>query len=60
MKHDTQNHWVRALLLIAQNSNKLENMTFRKLDLFTSSGEGRETPNMLGTVQTDPETRRRF
>jgi hypothetical protein len=28
----------------------LENTTFRKLDLFPSSGEGKETPTLLGPV----------
>jgi hypothetical protein len=28
----------------------LENWTFRKLDLFPSSGEGWETPTMLGSL----------
>jgi hypothetical protein len=29
----------------------LENTTFRKLDLFPSSGEGRETPTLLGPLE---------
>jgi hypothetical protein len=27
-----------------------KNITFRKLDLFASSGEGRETPTLLGPL----------
>jgi hypothetical protein len=29
----------------------LENTTIRKLDLFLSSGEGRETPTLLGPLE---------
>jgi hypothetical protein len=29
----------------------LENTTFRKLDLFKSSGEGWETPTLLGSLE---------
>jgi hypothetical protein len=29
----------------------LEDTTFRKLDLFPSSGEGRETPTLLGPLE---------
>jgi hypothetical protein len=29
----------------------LENTTFRKLDLFPSSGEGREIPTLLGSLE---------
>jgi hypothetical protein len=33
----------------------LENTTFRKLDLLPSSGEGRETPTLLGpAVEVNP------
>jgi hypothetical protein len=34
---------------IVRNSNKLENTTFRNLDLFPSSGEERETHTVLGS-----------
>jgi hypothetical protein len=37
MVHNTQNYWVFGLYA---SSGILENMTFRKLDLFPSSGEG--------------------
>jgi hypothetical protein len=30
---------------------KLENTTFRKLDLFPSSGEGEKTPTLLGPLE---------
>jgi hypothetical protein len=35
-------------LSIVWNSKQIENTTFWKLDLFLSSGEGRETPILLG------------
>jgi hypothetical protein len=38
---------------IIQNSNQLEKTTFRKLDLFPSSGEGTETP-LLGLLERNP------
>jgi hypothetical protein len=38
-------------LSIAHNSKRLENTTFRKLDLFPSSGNGRETPTLLGRLE---------
>jgi hypothetical protein len=34
----------------AQNSKKLENTTFRKLNVSPSSGEGMETPTVLGLL----------
>jgi hypothetical protein len=37
--------WV---LSIVRNSKYVENTTFRKTDLFLSSGERRETPALLG------------
>jgi hypothetical protein len=40
----------------------LENTTFQKLDLFPSSGEGRETPTLLGPLERanlkSPESKR--
>jgi hypothetical protein len=38
---------------IVRNSNELENTTFRKLDLFPSSGEERETSTLLGPLERD-------
>jgi hypothetical protein len=38
---------------IVRNSNKLENMTFRELDLFPSSYEEREAPTLLGPLERD-------
>jgi hypothetical protein len=42
-----------GFLHFAQSSEfqALKNTTFRKLDLFPSSGEGRETPTLLGTLE---------
>jgi hypothetical protein len=37
MVYNTQNYWVFGL---SPSSDILENTTFRKLDLFPSSGEG--------------------
>jgi hypothetical protein len=34
------------------NSKEIENMTFRKLDLFPSSGERKETPIIPGPLET--------
>jgi hypothetical protein len=39
------------ILSIAQNSEQLEHITFRKLDLLTSSGEGEETPILLDGLE---------
>jgi hypothetical protein len=38
-------------LFIVRNSKYLENTTSRKLDLFPSSGEGRETSDRLGPLE---------
>jgi hypothetical protein len=38
-------------LFIVQNSKSRENTTFRKLDLFSSSDQGRETPTLLGPLE---------
>jgi hypothetical protein len=38
-------------LSIIQNSKYLGNTTFWKLDLFLTSGEGRETPTLLGHLE---------
>jgi hypothetical protein len=38
-------------LSIVRYSKKLENTTFRKLDLFPSSGEVWETPTQLGPLE---------
>jgi hypothetical protein len=47
MLYNTQNYWVFALFPL---SGILENMTFRKLYLFLSSGEG-ETPTQLAPLE---------
>jgi hypothetical protein len=39
------------ILSIIQNSKQLENTTFRKLDLFPSSGDRKETPTLLGPLE---------
>jgi hypothetical protein len=31
-----------------------ENSTFRKVDLFSTSSEGRETPTLLGPLESGP------
>jgi hypothetical protein len=36
---------------IARNSKSLENITFQKLNLFSSSGERRDTPTQLGPLE---------
>jgi hypothetical protein len=46
--YNTLNLWVLDFEPIIRYSTKLENMTFRKLDLFSSSREGREIPTLLG------------
>jgi hypothetical protein len=51
MVYNTHNHWVSALCLLSANSKYLENTTCQKLDLFPSSGEGRETPNQLRLLE---------
>jgi hypothetical protein len=38
-------------LSIIRNSKELENTTFRKLDLFLSSGDGRKTPTLFGPLE---------
>jgi hypothetical protein len=38
-------------LSIVQYSKKFENTTFRKLDLFPSSGQGGKTPSQLGPLE---------
>jgi hypothetical protein len=38
-------------LFIVGNSKQLENITFRKMGLFSSSGEVRETPTLLGPIE---------
>jgi hypothetical protein len=44
--------WIAGFwtLLVLRNSKKLENTTFRKLDLFLPSAEGKETPTLLGPL----------
>jgi hypothetical protein len=41
-------------LYIARYSRKLENITFRKLDLFPSSGKEREAPTQLEPLEEIP------
>jgi hypothetical protein len=36
---------------MVQYSKKFKNATFRKLDLFPSSGQGEKTPSQLGPVE---------
>jgi hypothetical protein len=38
-------------LSIVRNSKELENNTFGKLELFLSTGEGKETPALLGLLE---------
>jgi hypothetical protein len=38
-------------LSIVLTSKYMDNTAFRKLDLFPSSVEGRETPNLLGSLE---------
>jgi hypothetical protein len=40
-------------LSIVRDEKKNQNTTFRKLDLFSSSGEGGKTPTLLGPVERD-------
>jgi hypothetical protein len=51
MVYSTQNYWIFGLFLslgILRNGNT----TFQKLDLFPSSGEGREkTPTQVGSLE---------
>jgi hypothetical protein len=44
MLYDTQKYWGSGL---CPSSGILENTTFRKIDLFPSSGEIREIPTLL-------------
>jgi hypothetical protein len=48
----TQNHWISG---ICPSTGIVTTMkyNFRKLDLFPSSGEGRETPTLLGPLERD-------
>jgi hypothetical protein len=48
--YDTQNYGVFGLCPSSRILN-LENITFRKLDLFPFPGEGGETPALLGPLQ---------
>jgi hypothetical protein len=51
MVYNIQNRWVYGP--IVRSSKELENTTFRELDLFPSSGEGREAPVLLGPLERD-------
>jgi hypothetical protein len=49
MAYNIQNYWVFGLFT---SSGILENTTFRKLNLFPSSGEGGEkTPTQFGPLE---------
>jgi hypothetical protein len=51
---NTQNHWVCGLDLWSGILNKWKTFnwkTFRKLDLFLSSGKGRETTTLLDSLE---------
>jgi hypothetical protein len=52
MAYNTQNYWVFGLCPSSSilKKNQTEN-TFWKLDLFPSSGEGRETPTLLRPLE---------
>jgi hypothetical protein len=49
MVYNTQNDWVFGLCSSAAIL-ETRNMTFRKLDLFPSSGKGK-TPTLLGSLE---------
>jgi hypothetical protein len=49
--YNIQNHWGLLTLPIGRNSKYLESTTFRKLDLFLSSGDESETPAPLGPLE---------
>jgi hypothetical protein len=52
MVYNTQNYWVFGLF---PSSGTLENTTFRKLDLFPSSGEGGgEDTYSVGPLRENP------
>jgi hypothetical protein len=52
MVSNAQDYWVSGLCLSSGLLNTLvENIKFRKLDLFPSSGEGRETPTLLDPLE---------
>jgi hypothetical protein len=50
MVYDTKNSRVSGLCLLSE-FYKRENAIFRKLDLYSSSGEGKETPILLGPLE---------
>jgi hypothetical protein len=47
---NAQNYWVSGLCPSSGILNTTEK-TFRKLDLFPSSGEGKKTPTLLGPLE---------
>jgi hypothetical protein len=51
MVYNTQNYWVFGLFSIVLYSKRLGKLTFQKLDLFPSSGEGGKTPTQLGPLK---------
>jgi hypothetical protein len=51
MMYDTQNYW--GSRLCPSSGIKNYNPTFRKLDLFPSSGEERKTHTLLGPLERD-------
>jgi hypothetical protein len=49
MEYNTQNYWVSGLCPSRGILNNF-NAVFRKLDPFSSSGEGREAPTLMGPL----------
>jgi hypothetical protein len=47
-----QNCWAFLGFVYRPEFEILENATFRKLDLFPSSGDGKETPTLLGPLES--------
>jgi hypothetical protein len=45
---ESQDLWASSII---QNAKYLENIMFWESDLFASSGEGRETPALLGPLE---------
>jgi hypothetical protein len=48
MVFNAQNRWVSELCLSSGIVTTKKNTAFRKMDLFPFSGEGKETPTLLG------------
>jgi hypothetical protein len=47
----TQNHWVCGFIHRPEFLNPTKNTSFRKLDVFRSSGDGKKTPTLLGPLE---------